>query len=68
MKVLQKKKTTQNKKNSIYQGTHMLAGAVGKTHIKQKGNKTKQSMILRLEQNSFSPTGGQHCVALRDTN
>lgn len=42
MKALQeKKKKWQNKKNSIYQGTSMLAGATGNVYAKQQENKTK---------------------------
>lgn len=52
MKALQKK-TTQNKKNSVYQGTHRLAGATGDTLTKQKENKTKSSVILCLEVNDL---------------
>lgn len=36
-----KKKKWQNKKNSIYQGTSMLAGATGNVYAKQQENKTK---------------------------
>lgn len=53
MKALQEKKMTQNKKNSIYQETYMLAGAVDNTYIKQKENKTKQSIILCRALNSY---------------
>lgn len=43
MKALQEKKMTQNKNNSIYQGTYMLAGAIGNTYIKQQ--RIKQSNL-----------------------
>lgn len=39
MKALQEKKMTQNKKNSIYQETYMLAGVTDNTYIKQEENK-----------------------------
>lgn len=52
MKALQEKKMTQ--KNSIYQETYMLAGAIDNTYIKQKENKTKQSIILCPEPNSYT--------------
>lgn len=54
MKALQEKKMTQNKKNSIYQETYMLAGAIDNTYITQEENKTKQTIILCPELNSYT--------------